>query len=453
MTAYEPPEFQFSGLIFNPLIYEQGEATTSSNVFTDLTTDTLYTNNIQGKTAAAATSLYTLSSGIITIGGSLLTAIYSLTDVYYYYNALQTQLMGTRFNFYATDMISTDYYADIAGSALSTSIRVQPQFTGDTTFCNGRYSIQSGTTRLLNLISTSLEAPIHYLYNVAGTMKKQTNFNADNITEIYHCDALDPTIPTATMQVKDAGFAGSNSGDITITDGRFNVNSSFNNILTSPSNVMYGANFNVNEGATSNLRRNYGFATDNVYEIVRADSTRIIPTTGRIDWTISPTTPTISNTGVYKLTAGDFETTAPISPLYTPVAYTGTPTGCIGNSFYTSTLNTGTFARNALTTCGSFTIPAGVYVASGSINIKCLLNNTLVYAQVGIGTATGFFAINGSHNSGNPAVNRDLWYSISAVFAVSASTTVNLTILMDFNVVNAYTRNNSFTSYTITRIA
>jgi len=86
MTAYNPPEFQFSGLIFNPLIYEQDEATTSSSsgTFTNLTTDNLYTNNIQGKTPSANVTLYTLSSGIVSLGGSILTRLEYITNVHFF---------------------------------------------------------------------------------------------------------------------------------------------------------------------------------------------------------------------------------------------------------------------------------------------------------------------------------------------------------------------------------
>ena len=305
MTAYNPPEFQFSGLIFNPLIYEQGEATSSSGssgTFTDVTTDNLYTNNIQGKTPSSNITLYTLTSGIVSLGGSLLNRLEYITDAHFIYNALKDQLVSLRFNLYASNMISMDYYADIVGTTLSSSVRITPQFVGDTTYANGVYSIFAGTTRLLNLIKTSLEAPIHWLYNTAQTQGKSTGFGSTSIVETYYCDPALPTNPTANTQVAVLG-SGANNGDITTSCGRFNVNSVSNNILTSPSNVMYGANFNVNESASLNLRRNYGFATSNVFERIHADSTRITPFTGRIDWTPSATTPTIINTGTYKLSA------------------------------------------------------------------------------------------------------------------------------------------------------
>lgn len=439
MTAYNPPEFQFSGLIFNPLIYEQGASTSGSSgtgTFTDLTTDNLYTNNIQGKTPGATTSLYTLSSGVVSLGGSILSALYYVTDAHYFYSALKNQLFGLRFNLYATNTISTDFYADTtAGTPVSVSIRASPSVIGGSTYANGVYSILAGTTRLLNLIKTSLEAPIHWLYNTAQTQGKSTAFGATTITETYYCDSLDPTIPTANIEVKDFGFSGSNNGNITITNGQFVVNSVSSNLLSSPSNGVSGASFSINESASSFLKHNYGFATSNVFERIHADSTRLTPYTGRIDWTPSATTPTIINTGTYKLSAGEFQTTAPITPLYSYVS-TGTPTGSIGN-ILNGTFTGGGINNNQLHNSGTITlVPAGVYCVSSTICFNCSVAGQIIYQQFSLFDGTNTFAMSGIPTGtapGNCAV-RNYYGHVNGIVALTAvSSTITAQMFINFS--------------------
>ena len=453
MTAYNPPEFQFSGLIFNPLIYEQGEGSTSSGssgTFVDLTTDNLYTNNIQGKTPSATTSLYTLSSGIVSLGGSILTAIYYITNVHFFYNALKDQLVSLRFNLYATDMISTDYYADIAGTALSVSVRASPQFTGDTTYANGVYSILAGTTRLLNLIKTSLEAPIHWLYNTAQTLGKSTAFGATTITETYYCDSALPTNPTANTQVAVSGLVGANNGNITTACGAFAVNSINSNVLTAPANAFFGAVSSIAISAVGVLGRTYRYGTNNVIERIKADTSQPLLDSGRIDWTPSLTTPAVANTGVYKLTAGEFQTTAPISPLY---SYPLSIAGNIGYVYTDTTPTTGTFVSNAQRAVCSVAVPAGVYSCSVTIPVQCLLNNTLVYQQTSLDYGgSNFIAVSGIHSSGNPAVNKRLYSCCAGVISLSAGATITGSVQWTFNVVNAYTINTTFYVFNVIRI-
>jgi hypothetical protein len=354
-----------------------------------------------------------------------------------------------RFNLYATDMISTDYYADIAGTALSVSVRASPQFTGDTTFANGVYTILAGTTRLLNLIKTSLEAPIHWLYNTAQTQGKSTEFGATTITETYYCDTGTPTIPTATMEVKDFGFSGNNNGNVTLTNGQFAVNSVSNIVLTSPGNAIFGAVSTIGISSGGVLARTYRYGTNNLIERVKADTSQPLIDSGRIDWTPSPTTPAVANTGVYKLTAGDFETLACISPLY---SYPLTNVGAIGYR-YTAGLSTGTFTTNSQRTCCSVAVPAGVYSCSVTIPVQCLLNNTLVYQQTSLDYGTDLFiAVSGIHSSGNPAVNKRLYSQCSGVISLTAGATIRGCIQWTFNVVNAYTINTTFYVFNVIRI-
>lgn len=437
MTAYNPPEFQFSGLIFNPLIYEQGEATSSSGssgVFTDVTTDTLYTNNIQGKTAAAATSLYTLSSGIVSLGGSLLTRLDYITDAHFIYNALKDQLVSLRFNLYASNMISMDYYADIVGTTLSSSVRITPQFVGDTTYANGVYSIFAGTTRLLNLIKTSLEAPIHWLYNTAQTQGKSTAFGATTITETYYADTALPTNPTANTQVAVSGFSGANNGDITTACGRYNLNCVSSITLTAPATGFLGAVSSIAISAGGVLGRTYRYGTNNVIERIKADTSQPLLDSGRIDWTPSLTTPTVANTGVYKLSAGDFETTAPISPLYSYVS-TGTPTGSIGN-ILNGTFTGGGLNNNQLHNSGNIaSVPAGVYCVSSTICFNCSVAGQIIYQQFSLNDGTNTFAMSGIPTGtapGNCAV-RNYYGHVNGIVALTATATITAQMFLNFS--------------------
>lgn len=463
MTAYNPPDFQFSGLIFNPLIYEQGEASSStsgsSGTFTDLTTDNLYTNNIQGKTPSSNITLYTLSSSIITLGGSLLNGIFSYATAHYWYSQAGSQLFGLRFNLYATNTISTDLYADTtAGTPATISIRASPSVLGDSTFANGIYSIFAGTTRLLNLISTSLEAPIHYLYNTAQTQKKQLVYGATTITESYFCDTTDPTIPTATLELKDAGFAGSNNGDMTLTNGRLYANSVSNIFLTAPNIGLFGNSTNIRQTSGGALARSYQYATSNLIERVNADTARPLTQTGRIDWTPSLTTPATADTGVYKLTAGDFETTAYISPMYSYVANTGTNyDGSIGRIIVGSiTIANGTnLPDNGNNEFGNITnLPVGVWLIYAKIGVQTAGAMT-IQRQGSYVTNTAGFVISETKYMGTSAGSTPVglyWYENCATYSCFTTTTLRVNISIDFGggSATASTANNRFTA---TRIA
>jgi len=459
MTAYNPPEFQFSGLIFNPLIYEQGEATSSSGssgTFTDVTTDNLYTNNIQGKTPSSNITLYTLTSGIISLGGSLLNRLEYITDAHFIYNALKDQLVSLRFNLYSSNMISMDYYADIVGTTLSSSVRITPQFVGDTTYANGVYSIFAGTTRLLNLIKTSLEAPIHWLYNTSQTQGKSTAFGATTITETYYCDSALPLNPTANTQVAVSGLTGANNGNITTACGAFAVNSINSIVLTAPATGFLGAVSSIAISAGGVLGRTYRYGTNNVIERIKADTSQPLLDSGRIDWTPSLTTPAVANTGVYKLTAGEFQTTAPISPLYSYDASTGAGVlGNIGNIIVgTSVVNAGNLISGTNYTFGTMTInDVGVYMISAVSGYRANTTLTITQIETWISGSPSPSLYTGQAGGGNNATTSNYRLGISGVVVITtAPTTLLQRFFMDFTA-GTMAQNNTAWFFNATRIA
>lgn len=478
MTAYNPPEFQFSGLIFNPLIYEQGVGSTSTNTFTQLTTGLLNTDNIQGIAPADNISLYTLTSGILQLGSAILNTINLYTaqlqmysPIYFFYGNNTNQLWSTRF-YTATNAISTIFYADstVAGGVPAVSLQSKPLVVGSTTPYNGWYAMVTGKISMIcstqidleaplhnfynvaktmykkmlygaggniyetyyadtistaetatttispfvagNIIQnngnfaitcgafqaissrfTQLEAPIHNLYNVAKTMYKTMTFGATSITETYYSDPVAPTTATANVVIAK-GLSGALNGDVTLNNGRLYANSVSTIELTSPSNLLTGASSTISESSSSYLRHNFGFATNNVYERIHADSTRLLPYTGRIDWTPSPTTPTVINTGVYKLSAGDFQTTAPISPLY---SYDATY-GSLSTAGYASIGQMGQITQIAsvvLTASSTFSrlcrfdsVPVGIYLVYFDVELTCSVANSSI-TKIGIYIGSG----------------------------------------------------------------
>lgn len=427
MTAYNPPDFQFSGLIFNPLIYEQGEASSSSsNTFTDLTTDNLYTNNIQGKTPSSNITLYTLTSGIVSLGGSLLNGIFSYATAHYWYSQAGSQLFGLRFNLYATNTISTDLYADTtAGTPATISIRASPSVLGDSTFANGIYSIFAGTTRLLNLISTSLEAPIHYLYNTAQTQKKQLVYGASTITESYFCDTTQTTISTANATISPFAIGNTtiNNGNFAITSGSFQAISNrftqmesvrhnlYNVAKTLYKSVFYGASTTINEE----------FYANSSNPTIATATTLIAPIGG---------TPTIANTGTYKITSG---TTTLESSVAINLGTTMGASGVINvGSTAMSVLNinkplTPTYAYNATTGAGTTSDIGYIYRSNTPASFSLATNDAFYNCQQITLTDIGVYMImvdNKLYNNNSTGGPIGIFYMRSSLGTVLGGSTI-----------------------------
>lgn len=340
MTAYNPPEFNFSGLIFNPLIYEQGEGSTNS--FTQITTGLLNTDNIQGIAPADNISLYTLTSGILQLGSSILSIINLYTaqlqmysPIYFFYGNNTNQLWSTRF-YTATNAISTIFYADstVSGGVPAVSLQSKPLVVGSTTPYNGWYAMVTGKISMICSTQIDLETPLYNFYNVAKTMYKKMLYGAGgNIYEAYYADTISISeTATSTISPYVAGDTIINNGNFDIACGAFQAISKRFTRLQSDVNYIY------NFAGTAYSNCNFGI--NQLYGYFYLDNTNTLTVTSSWDIQTNTTTPLIANTGLINLTCGSLSlNTANTLDLGTTLGASGITT--IGSSSSKMLLNCG----------------------------------------------------------------------------------------------------------------
>ena len=401
-SAYPPPSLDLP--VFDkssfPAETTAVEATVpASFTNTQIGTGTLNTNNIQPLTAADVNLYTTITSGVINLGSSILAQlkIYSawvqiFSPVYYFYNPASTQLWSTRF-YPATNAITTLFFADATSTQPSVSLQSKPTTAGDATGLNGWYSMVSGTISMGCQIKTSLEAPLHYLYNYAKTMYKQTSYGATSMIGLYYADPVNTAVVSSTITNYSLASLIANSGSWVLQTGSSKIFAS----LFTQFNAPYHAFYNF----AGTMHTSEGFAATFAYTDTFADTANQTIKSSVIVVTPSTTTPTVDYTGAYEIRAGNIDLNAgtlikagaPIIPDYIP-SYTllhGVNTvGAIGytysgvQSIAPLTLivsNSGTTYFTPLTG-----IPAGVWIVSAACAYDVILATNISRQYLGIST-------------------------------------------------------------------
>jgi hypothetical protein len=129
---------------------------------------------------------------------------------------------------------------------------VSPSVVGEITVDNGIYSINAGTTRLINFISTALEGPTHYLYNKAKSIYKKTFFGAGtNFYEEYYVDSANPTLVSSNIQILVSGTPlVPNTATYQLTAGTIDLVASSSVSISSPITPNYDARYSATTGTS-----------------------------------------------------------------------------------------------------------------------------------------------------------------------------------------------------------
>ena len=317
-SAYPPPSlnlpvFDKSAFPSETTVVEATVPASFTN--TQIGTGTLNTNNIQQLTSADVNLYTTITSGMITLGSSILAQlkIYSawvqiFSPVYYFYNPASTQLWSTRF-YPATNAITTLFYADATSTQPSVSLQSKPTTAGDATAFNGWYAMVAGTISMGCQIKTSLEAPLHYLYNYAKTMYKETFFGGSaNIYEQYNADSTAPSTPTAYTIISPniVGDTVPFNGNVSFFSGGFAVNANRNTDLIAPAHYLYNS--------AQTLTKRLLFGTNTLTETYFADSANTGTSSAAV--TVTRNAGTVANTGNMAIACGVYSATASSSKIF-----------------------------------------------------------------------------------------------------------------------------------------
>jgi hypothetical protein len=273
----------------------------------------------------------------------------SPTNVYTYYNVKSTE--------YSFNKSRATVDIGLGRDQLHSNMGTYKVSSGDITNVAG--SIHGGT--LTNIANSQV------MKNNLDTLVKTTTFGTNTITETYNADSNVSTVVHATVDVKRsvAGNTTTNNGNYTITTGTFGV---------AAGEISHGTSKMSMSHPTSNHRYteliyNTGVYVKNYFLNI---DTSVVSHSTRIE----RSTDISAYKGLYTLSAGEFKTTAPISPLYSyPITnvdaigfqINGTITG--GSSFSTS-------VGNVTATIGSITLTTGIWL----INFVAQYSNTTATA-------------------------------------------------------------------------
>ena len=153
---YAPPTFSFTGLQFNPDIFENPlDDTVSGSVPDPLPINQLNTNNIQAKNPASNVNLYTDPiTSTLTLGENTMPELklrslfnFSYADVFFIYNVLET--VKNIFVMNVTGIFKQNIYADATLGYVSAGMEVTDN-VGSTTDYDGNMSLKSRTLNLPN---------------------------------------------------------------------------------------------------------------------------------------------------------------------------------------------------------------------------------------------------------------------------------------------------------------
>jgi len=157
---YPPPTFSFSGLQFNPEIFENQIVEAVGGVVPDpLPIGELDTNNIQAENNANPVTLYTTLANSLTLGNTLINQLFIKTK-----SALFGDYgIGTSISMVFTSLLSVacEFYGDIANPSIKTAnIVATPSPTFPLTSNNGSLRVQAYT---LDIFTTELLTPANVL--------------------------------------------------------------------------------------------------------------------------------------------------------------------------------------------------------------------------------------------------------------------------------------------------
>lgn len=225
---YPPPNsLVYSGIQFNPALFEIDAV---NNVFDQATIATLNTDNIQGIAPADTISLYTLSTGVVNLGSSLLSTIRTwATDFAMYGNLSIRNFAGTQvigYTLHIANIVAQVFYADSTTPTITANLSITPNTVGDVISGNGNFIVNSGESRFVSLRLNKFQAPLHYFYNAAATLYKRMSYTANSISEVCFCDTANITIPSSAVSVTPdtltptVGY----TGIYTIQSGKLNLN-------------------------------------------------------------------------------------------------------------------------------------------------------------------------------------------------------------------------------------
>lgn len=173
---YAPPDYSFTGLQFNPAIFENDLPTTST-VPDPLTIGQLNTNVVQAKNVASPVTLYTTLTNILTLGSTLITNLYINASNILIGDTLTTTTTSTASNTnFFTNIIQ---YYNYAGTGLMKILFTPNQIITDA-FCSGT------TFRAARLTYSNPAVPVaDYLGTVnfrAATIELPNSVQAGTLT-------------------------------------------------------------------------------------------------------------------------------------------------------------------------------------------------------------------------------------------------------------------------------
>ena len=193
MTAFEPPDFSFTGLQFNADIFENPLTETIPDPFP---ITELNTNNIQAKTLGTPVTLYTNFNDLITLGGSLVPAIvisslasalaYVTIQTKYFYVASVDGLRSVKTIFDVN--IVQEFWADPASSTKTAQITVVPNLITPTIDNTGSYQIDAESLITPNILSSVSPSVNQLLYTtttapiIIGTASSSVQILSTSLT-------------------------------------------------------------------------------------------------------------------------------------------------------------------------------------------------------------------------------------------------------------------------------
>lgn len=279
MSAYNPPLFNNSTIQFNPTIYETETTSTASQTLTLLKTD-----NIQCKTTGDTVSLYTVASGLVTIGtgGQGLTVVGLLSATGAEINGINTTALDTQ---------TGQNFITIGTSATNVIIRpTNTQITGNlqantldkyTTGSISLYATATGNITLGNSTAgttTSLNSPITNITSLKTNTIAQQSGSSVDIQDLRFVGAQ---LYPKTSQTLYLGNANCPTIEIGTGSTTTTINGAANTFIKNTISTVVGTNptsYINSAGTISGVAMNlYNMGTQSALDMYSSGLTNALP--------------------------------------------------------------------------------------------------------------------------------------------------------------------------------